>query len=385
MMVRDLAGAKTAEGRVLSATLAFEDQEFPPQRLFFAIADEEDALPSADPFLAASFPLAAVHGERRVFIEHAPCPMLVEGLRTVHAWWADWGGMPGPAPLIETPPRKRPQDTGKRARAFGFVSGGVDGLHMLMHNRQTYGKDDPASIRQILFIHGFDIGKKAGAPQQEHFRMAQKRLEPLAAESGVHILPCRSNLRQLPTKRDFWTHRYNVGALAAVGHAAAVGPSFLFVAGAYPLSQAVPMGTHPAVDGLYSSERVRVLHEGARFSRLDKIRDLATWPSALAALRVCPVECGEAANCRRCEKCLVTRLELLAAGVEETLALGPSLCSVEEWEAALPVPIGHRALRYGELLAPLRARGHLDLCAMLEGKIALYRQRVESGLRWPGL
>ncbi len=314
--------------------------------------------------------------------------MLIEGLRTVHAWWMQWGGMPGPAPVIETPPRRRRESQGGVRRGVAFLSGGVDGLHMLLRNRQIYEEGDSAYIRDALFIHGFDIGKRARDPEEERFQMALKRLERVAAEAGVRVVPCRTNLRHLPansSKPDFWTHRQNVGALAAVGHAATRTPTFLFVAGAHDVTHPVPGGTHPAVDGQYSSQRVTVVHEGARFSRLDKIRDLAHWPAALAALRVCPANLGDRANCGHCEKCLVTRLELLAAGVEETPAFGRSLMTVEEWEAALPTPIAHRALRYEELLPPLRAQGHHALCAMLERKIAHYRERVKSGMRWPGL
>jgi hypothetical protein len=145
------------------------------------------------------------------------------------------------------------------------------------------------------------------------------------------------------------------------------------------------MGSHPAVDALFSSQRVTLIHEGARFSRVDKVRELASWPTALETLRVCPANVGDQANCGLCEKCLGTRLELLAAGVEETAAFGPSLTPVELWEAAVPMPSGHRALRYEDLLPFLRARGLGELCRVLEEKIAIYRERVRQGVRWPGI
>jgi hypothetical protein len=391
MIIRDLAVSLTGEARTTSATVVWEDHSYPEQVLFFEIHDggidegQEVDEPSADAFLTASFPLAAVHGEARVRIEGRPCPMLVDSLRTVHAWWESWGGMPGTAPAIETLPRGRGQISTGPQRAVSCLSGGVDGLHMLMRNRRIYRKDDPAYIRNALLIHGFDIGKRARDPENERFRMAIERLQPLAAEAGVRVIPCRTNLRHLPTKPDFWTHRYNVAALAAVGHAAACGPIFLFIAGAYHLANPVPMGSHPAVDGLFSSQRVTILHEGARFSRVDKVRELATWPTALETLRVCPANVGDRANCGVCEKCLGTRLELLAAGVEETAAFGPSLTPVELWEAAVPMPSGHRALRYQDLLPYLRARGLNELSRLLETKITIYQERVREGARWPGI
>jgi hypothetical protein len=392
MLIRDLTTHLAGENSVSQAVIVWEDHDFPEQTLTFTVerrgdgeASEKVDEPDADAFLTACFPLAAVHGETRVWIEGRPCPMLIDGLRTVHEWWATWGGMPTPAPEIETLPRCRGASFVAPQHAVACLSGGVDGLHMLMRNRQMYRKGDPAFIREALFIHGFDIGKRARDPENERYLMALRRLEPLAAEVGLKLIACRTNLRHLPTKPDFWTHRHNVAALASVGHFSTRGSTLFFIAGAYHLANPVPMGSHPAVDGLFSSQRMRVLHEGARFTRVDKVRELANWPSALTALRVCPANVGAELNCGVCEKCLGTRLELLVAGVEETATLGPSLTPPELWERAVPVPSGHRALRYLDLLPTLRARGLDSLCRVLEDRIDMYRQRLRDGMRWPGL
>ncbi len=344
---------------------------------------ERSEEPAADAFLAACFPLAAVHGEARLRIEGRSCPMLVEGLRTVHAWWSSWGGMPTSAPEIETMRSGARPGAGGERRGACFLSGGVDGLHMLMRNHRLYDPDDPAYIRKALFIHGFDIGKRACNPEDGHYRMALGRLRSLAVEAGIRIIPCRTNLRHLPTLPGFWTHRQNGSALAAVGHAAIRGPAYLFIGSTYHLAELVPLGSHPAVDVQFSSQRISFVHEGARFSRVDKVRELAAWPIALAALRVCPANLGGAANCGTCEKCLETRLELLAAGIDETPAFGPSATPIELWRAAEPVPSFDRALRYEALLAPLQARGFDALCHILEEKIAAYRQQMRQGPRWP--
>ena len=390
MIIRTLATA-VADTRVISATIEWEDRPYPEQVLEFEINDgeileaRELAEPSADAFLAACFPLAALHKEARVRIEEKPCPMLVEGLRTAHAWWASWGGMHSRPPTIETPAPGRCRTLTAPRRAVSCLSGGVDGLHTLMHNRRLYRKGDPAYIREALFIHGFDIGKRPRDPENERFRTALGRLEPVAAEAGVRLIPCRTNLRHLPSKPGFWANRHNGAALAAVGHAATLGPAYLFVGGTYHVSNPVPVGSHPAVDGLFSSQRLTVIHDGSRFSRLEKVRDLASWPTALAALRVCPGNGGDQPNCGRCEKCLRTRLELLAAGVEETAAFGPSLTAVELWDKAVPQPIGDRAIRYEDLLPPLRARGLDALCQVLEEKIAAYREQIGEGVRWSSI
>jgi hypothetical protein len=382
MHIRNLRVDETGNARVSSATISWEDRDFPDQTLSFSISEDNgasvDGEPAADAFLAACFPLAAVHGEARVRIEGRPCPMLVEGLRTAHAWWTSWGGMPTPAPKIEAAGRDRGSTYAGPRRAVAFISGGVDGLHMLMQNRRLYRRDDPAYFRDVLFIHGFDIGKRARDPENDRYQMALRRLEPIAAETGVRLISCRTNLRHLPTQPDFWYFRHNGAALAAVGHAATLGPTFLFVAASHDVANPVPIGTHPATDHLFSSQRVTIVHDGARYPRFQKVCDLARWPTALAALRVCSANVSDEANCGRCEKCLRTRLELLAAGVEETAAFGPSLTPIELWDERRLGPVGDRAITYEDLIAPLRVRGHAALCRVLEEKIAAYRRRQGS-------
>ncbi len=395
MIIRNLATATRADTRITFATIVWEEQPYPEQVLTFEVlcgdahSDEIDNAgprdePSADAFLAACFPLAALHGESRVRIDGHPCPMLVEGLRTAHAWWTGWGGMSPRPPTIENSARGNSKYRTGQRHAVACLSGGVDGLHLLMQNRRLYNRDDPAYIREALFVHGFDIGKRARDPENERFRTALRRLEPVAVEAGLRLIPCRTNLRHLPSKPDFWAARHNGAALAAVGHAAILGPAFFFIGASHHVSRPVPMGSHPAIDGLFSSQHITVIHDGGRFSRLEKVRDLVKWPTALAALRVCPERLEVGGNCGKCEKCLRTRLELLAVGVEHTSAFGPSMTPVELWEDAVPTPTSHRAIMYEDLLPPLRARGLTALCRVLEDRIVAYRKRASAETGWSG-
>ena len=268
MIISNLGMVNSSERKATFATVSWEDHDFPGQELVFDISDSEPERPqgvdgpSIDAFLAACFPLAAVHGETRVRIEGQPCPMLVEGLYTAHAWWTSWGGMPSPVPLIETLggiTRRTP--TGPR-RAVAFLSGGVDGLHMLMRNRLLYNRDDAAYVHEALFIHGFDIGKRARDPENERYRMMLRRLEPVVADLGLRLIQCRTNLRHLPSKPGFWEHRHNGAGLAAVGHSAVFGSAFLFIGASWPTTHQVPWGSHPAIDNLFSSQRITVVHDG---------------------------------------------------------------------------------------------------------------------------
>ena len=255
MIIRDFGSIANSDARVIFATVAWEDCEYPEQELIFETRHDElehaAGEPCPDAFLSACFPLAAVHGESRVRIEGRACPMLIEGLYTAHAWWTSWGGMPFPVPSIETFGGHARRISTAPRRAVAFLSGGVDGLHMLMRNRRLYNRDDPAYVHEALFIHGFDIGKRARDSEDGRYRMMLRRLEPVVADLGLRLIQCRTNLRHLPSKPDFWEHRHDGAALAAVGHSAVFGSAFLFIGASWPTTHQVPWGSHPTTDNLF--------------------------------------------------------------------------------------------------------------------------------------
>jgi len=306
--------------------------------------------------------------------------MLIEGLRTAYGWWSVWGGVATPAPRIEANTSQPRRTAAGPHPATGFLSGGVDGLHMLMRNRQLYRPEDPAYIRDVVFVHGFDIGKRRRAPEDGRYRAALDRLAPVAAETGARLVAARTNLRHLPSRPGFWEDRHSGAGLAAVGHAAALGSAFVFIGGSYSLYTPIPWGSHVVVDGLFSSQHVRIVHDGGRFTRLEKVREIANWPTALDVLRCCPAPTGLEGNCGRCEKCLRTRLELLAVGIDETQALGASLTPPELWDDIVPAEVGERLIFYDELLPELRRAGYDGLCDLIEDKIVAHQRRDQRRL-----
>ena len=72
--------------------------------------------------------------------------------------------------------------------------------------------------------------------------------------------------------------------------------------------------SHPALDPLWSTEAVEVVHDGAETRRVDKVAALAASPLALRYLRVCWENRGGAYNCGRCGKCMRTMVDLDLAG-----------------------------------------------------------------------
>jgi hypothetical protein len=356
-----------------SARVRWEQLDHPASTLRFDVPHRPEGAFGASPeaSLLACFPLAVQHGERRVQVDAPVCPMLVEGLHTVHAWWRRWGLIRTAMPKIET--AGGPSPASGRTRTLGFLSGGVDSTHMLLRNRKLYGRGDPAFIEEALVIHGFDIGKRIHRPEESHFEMTVSRLAGMAGVLDLGLLPCSTNLRHLPSRPGVWSYLHHGAALAAVAHAATGGPARFFLAASFDVAQMTPWGSHPLIDPYYSSQRLTLMHEGSRFSRLAKVAEIAGAPTVLASLRVCPANMPGHLNCGECEKCLRTRLELLAAGHDETPAFGPSAMPAELLERNLAIESDYQRSYYGEVLGPLEARGFRELARILGRKLAAGR------------
>jgi hypothetical protein len=80
-------------------------------------------------------------------------------------------------------------------------------------------------------------------------------------------------------------------------------------------SLVLPYGSNPVTDWLMSSYAFQIVHDGAAFTRSEKVRELANWPEALRYLQVCWQGDQKDRNCGRCEKCIRTILNFRAVGL----------------------------------------------------------------------
>lgn len=130
------------------------------------------------------------------------------------------------------------------------------------------------------------------------------------------------------------------------------------------------------MDPLFSGSSLRIKHDGARLSRLEKVRLLASWPEAVNNVRVCFVNRLGELNCGRCEKCIRTKVELATVGkldASEAFSapeISPKLVT-EELQIASPFA----AVCYEEVVGPLRERGRSSVADALETKLRNYRAR----------
>lgn len=368
------------EGRFrLEAELAYEDCGRPAVTAWIE-ADRPDGpvlSETADPFFIVAVILAALHGERRLRVDGPPpCPELVENAPT----WIHCLAAPSLAlklPRIE-PSADGTSPEGSAGRAVaGYLSGGVDSLAMFHHHLQEMPADHPDRIREALCIfglYGFDC--PGGTPDPARYRDwsgLRDRMIRLLTPHGLPVECLRTNFRSLvddyPTWVELWSFFH-----AAVVHACPSRWRMAWMAsggfGVFP-----SVGAFAASWNSLGTGRVRIETHGMHEDRLQRVRQLAEWPEALAGVQPCHrVEIlppGQI-NCNRCIKCMTTRLQLAAIGaLERASAFSPEPLTPAEVDA---IPITNPDVarrRFGNLLEPLEIAGRPDLAAALRRCISV--------------
>ncbi len=373
MRITDL-GRSTAHGRTrVTARVVWEDRDEPAREVFIETGEGfgPDLAASPHAFLVGCL-VPAIHlGERRVALDAEVCPTLLEGLHTamgvLHTWYGErWRPIP-----LETRTARRPLAGAPGRRAAMFLSGGVDSLAALRLNRLRYPRGHPGAVADAFLLHGFDIGGvPARGPKYHVFERARAAMAPVARDAGVELIPAYTNIRHLCDDRDLWLEKFFGAVLAAVAHAFAPRVGLVYIASSYDLPNLVPCGSHPLLDPQYSSHDLAVRHRDVEVSRLEKLRIIAGWDTALQNLRVCLRNTPDLLNCGECEKCVRTMTGLVAIGALHRTRAFPRDDVTPELLDGARMEIRHREPYYLELVPALRARGRHDLADVIEERLS---------------
>lgn len=371
-----------SSGRIrLSIRVQWEDRARDDATIWFewpeALADQITA--DANVALLAAYPLAMSTGERRLELAGSVPPRLADGVRAAMALAAQRTTTLRPIRLDVIERGTAPRDTPTRREAALCLSGGVDALAALQDNLATLSPDHPARFRRGLFAFGlnsfdFDDGRPVAA-RIEVYEAQAVRLEAFASRVGISLVRASTNLRSLYPDFEAWAAAVNNTPLTAIGHAMRTHLSGLAIA-----STGVGIDTghqqHPFMDPLFATHDFDVHPVQQMVTRAEKVRRLTAWPDALAVLRVCflmDLSPGRTLNCGRCEKCVRTMLELLAAG-GDALARAPFPAddvTVDQIDA-LPFTSRHVVGFYEEIVDPLAALGRDDLVAAIQRGLRRY-------------
>ncbi len=216
-----------------------------------------------------------------------------------------------------SPERVLDQKHPRQENAIAAFSGGVDSTFTVLRYAAPGNVRSVVSypLHAVLVVHGFDVD----VYNTTDFQKLVTRVRPLADELGLDLRQIRTNSRDL--RLQDWEDSCGL-ELAACMHMYAHEFNIGLIGSSNPYDELdLPWGSNPITDHMMSGDRFAILHDGAGFSRTEKVAQIMTHPLACKTLKVCWTNPDQAENCGNCEKCVRTQLNFLAAG-----ALMPPTC-----------------------------------------------------------
>jgi len=355
----------------LAADISYQDNS-EQETLWFEVPEslKENLTLSGNPWLAALLPLASRLGEP-LHIDGPIDPVLYESPRELMEWWHYWFpemdliDVQGTAVAV--------QDRNAPVLTAQFFSGGVDSFFTLLRHANSA---EPVQVDDLLIGWGFDIPLS----DKNSFTRVKNTLEIAASKLGKRLIPFSSNIRET---------RFRTLPWGTIGHGNAMASVALLLEGIYKrvlipstdgYRETGPWGSHATTDHFYSSSAMRIIHDGAAYSRFQKVELVATSTPALSALRVCWRSQSDE-NCGKCEKCLRTMLALeLCSVLKKTPTFAHATLELDKVSQAYcpKEKTGSMRLYYQEMLDVARQRGRQDLATAISR--ALWRSSYKQPL-----
>lgn len=318
----EVAPSPDAAGHVrLAAQVAYDDPAAAAESIWIDVpAEYAGALsPNGNPWLACCMPLAMQRREP-LHVDAPVDTMLLDGMHDVARLWTAWFPPLRPVAMTVASVTGPPDTRDTTGRMGAFFSGGVDSFFTLLRRERERARNPYAAVDDLLVVHGFDVP----LGNREAYERLRGNLQGVADAMGKTLIPIRTNIRLTRFRELDWGRLGHGPALAAV--ALALEPRFRAVALAsareYPYSSA-GWGSHPVSDPLFSTQRMRLVHDGGTYNRVDKVCAIAASELAMRHLHVCWRALSDV-NCGTCEKCYRTMTTLAIVGALDRCTTFPT-------------------------------------------------------------
>lgn len=198
--------------------------------------------------------------------------------------------------------------------SISAFSGGVDAAFTLLRNSREF-KDSAQeqatyNINDVVMIHGFDVKLE----NESGFSSLQQRVQPIFDHLNVDCHVVKTNLRSPDFQN--WEHSF-ASQLSCILHQFTQKFSTGLIGSSEPVSNLInAWGSHPATDHLLSGANFKIVHDGAGYSRTDKVAFIGTKAYITDHLKVCWEGAEQHKNCGVCEKCIRTKLNFIAANLQ---------------------------------------------------------------------
>ena len=287
---RRLCLTETADGRPLDIYFDFVGESFP------------------EPFVLDGFVNAvifyAMGSGQDIRVDGRMTRSALLNLATFQEAWCRW--RPGvyrpvriePHSLVDDPPRAPP-------RSIAAFSGGADAIFTALRHA-----GDPYGLDSVLLVHGFDVP----TDRPDQFGKLVERERAFLDHLKLRPRIVRTNIAEL--RFQDWLDSF-LAQLSCCLHSFSHEFRFGLTGGGEPYDALVlPWGQNPCTDYLLSGDGFTIVHDGAAFSRTEKIAAIARDPVATKAIKVCWEAPDLSTNCGVCEKCVRTRLNFKAVGID---------------------------------------------------------------------
>lgn len=221
------------------------------------------------------------------------------------------------------------RDPLESSKAIAALSGGLDSTFTAVRHGLGLAGEATIPIAAIVMVHGFD----APLDRVDQFDAMRRRAEPTIKLVGAPFYVVRTNSK---LNSRTWPQSAIPLTVAALSHFAHLAPIAMVSSGA-PYGIPRFSVSHPtAVEALSSGDWLRVVTDGSGFERAEKVEILSQYAAVLPAIKVCWAGDDPGKNCGVCEKCVMTRLNFLAAGIRDAPCFDTPL--TPELIESLPMP-----------------------------------------------
>jgi hypothetical protein len=310
-----IALAETRSKNRVVRTATFSGRE-----LWWDISGPQHSLPlplTRHDMAATALAFYAMNHGANLYVDGPVSRSLLESLEKFVACWVLW--CPRLYKRIDITAAEEIYDDGPAPgavhRAVAAFSGGVDSSFTVW--RHVNGQAGRRS-RQIIaasLIHGMDIP----LANESALTLAMANASTTLSSVGVPLFAIRTNWRDVVGVN--WEMEYGTAISTCLRNWQGAADTALLGSDCDYARLVLPWGGNPITYGMLSAHDFTVSYDGGEFSRTEKVEHLLAWTAGLRNLRVCWEGPITGRNCGRCEKCLRTKLNFLAVGVEPPMAI----------------------------------------------------------------
>jgi len=365
MLISGLKHINDGKVATLSVLVEFETTEVVKTLSISVPVEYENMLYEGyEAFLLGCYSAALYRNEKGIHVRGTICPYLKDHLTSAlilqKKWWFPKGFN---FPEITADYYSAPTLPANR-KSGCFFSGGVDSLASILANNQNFEAGHQYRYKYAFLVYGLDIGDPNRSEEHELFERALESQEVFAKEMNLTLIPIWTNMRDIEPNGWFYEKMHFASLLSGLAHAMGNSISRCSIAADNTPQYMVPWGSNDSLNVYLTSSFLQFCSEVSHLNRTEKVGLIAKNEVAMSSIRVCyytgHIKSGHV-NCGYCEKCLRTKLALLAHGELSACNVFPNLDIDKNRLLSINVTAGPNEEFYNEHLASLlEKRGEIS-------------------------